>query len=271
MSGASAAVARGCWPGAVSGPPLDLRDAPDGWVRQRMGVTGLRTVHELRGIACHELETQPAAKQTTCCSRSFSRAISDREQVRDAIVSFAERTAEKIRQADQVCGNLQVSIATDRFDTAAPQYTTAASAAFPAPTADSRVIVAAALRILERLWREGFAYRKAGVMLLDLSPADDAVGSLFQDGPLENGRLMQAMDGINERFGRGSIALGLTAKDAEWRMRQERLSPRYTTRWRDLAAARIGPVAPLAETPNPGIRHFDGSHTGCETAAAPDN
>ena len=169
-----------------------------------MGVTGLRTVHELRGIACHELETQPAAKQTTCCSRSFSRPITDRGQVRDAIVSFAERTAEKIRRSDQVCGNLQVSIATDSFDTAAPQYTTAASAAFLAPTADSRVIVAAALRIFERLWREGFAYRKAGVMLLDLSPAGDAVGSLFQDGPLENGRLMQAMDGINERFGRGT-------------------------------------------------------------------
>ena len=90
------------------GTALDLRDAPDGWVRQRMGVTGLRTVHELRGIACHELETQPAAKQTTCCSRSFSRAIADRGQVRDAIVSFAERTAEKIRRSDQVCGNLQV-------------------------------------------------------------------------------------------------------------------------------------------------------------------
>ena len=84
-------------------------------------------------------------------------------------------------------------------------------------------------------------------MLLDLSPAGDAVGSLFQDGPLENGRLMQAMDGINERFGRGSIALGLTARDAEWRMRQERLSPRYTTRWRDLAAANTGPVTPHAE------------------------
>ena len=218
-----------------------------------MGVTGLRTVHELRGIACHELETQPAAKQTTCCSRSFSRAIADRGQVRDAIVSFAERTAEKIRQADQVCGNLQVSIATDSFDTAAPQYTTAASAAFLTPTADSRVIVAAALRIFERLWREGFAYRKAGVMLLDLLPAGDAVGSLFQDGPLENGRLMQAMDRINERFGRGSIALGLTARDAEWRMRQERLSPRYTTRWRDLAAANTGPVTPHAEAAKSGI------------------
>ena len=253
------------------GTALDLRDAPDGWVRQRMGVTGLRTVHELRGIACHELETQPAAKQTTCCSRSFSRASSDREQVRDAIVSFAERTAEKIRRSDQVCGNLQVSIATDSFDTAAPQYTTAASAAFLAPTADSRVIVAAAVRIFERLWREVFAYRKAGVMLLDLSPAGDTVGSLFQDGPLENGRLMQAMDRINGRFGRGSIALGLTARDAAWRMRQERLSPRYTTRWRDLAAARIGPVTPLAETPDSGIRHFDESHTGCETAAASDN
>ena len=103
------------------------------------------------------------------------------------------------------------------------------------------------MRIFERLWREGFAYRKAGVMLLDLSPAGDAVGSLFEDGPSENGRLMQAVDRINGRFGRGSIGLGLAARTAEWRMRQERLSPRYTTRWRELAAANTGPVTPHAE------------------------
>ena len=172
------------------------------------------------------------------CQRTYARACGCRQR---------PRTAEKIRRYDQVCGNLQVSIATDSFDTAAPQYTTAASAAFLTPTDDSRVIVAAALRIFERLWREGFAYRKAGVILLDLSPAGDAVGSLFDDGPLENSRLMQALDRINGRFGRGSIGLGLTARTAEWRMRQERLSPRYTTRWRDLAAASTGPIPPYAE------------------------
>ena len=74
--------------------------------------------------------------------------------------------------------------------------------------------------------------------------AGDAVGSLFEDGPSENGRLMQAVDRINGRFGRGSIGLGLAARTAEWRMRQERLSPRYTTRWRELAAANTGPVTP---------------------------
>ena len=90
-------------------------------------------------------------------------------------------------------------------------------------------------------------------MLLDLSPAADAVGSLFDDGPLENRPLMQALDRINGRFGRGSIGLGLTARTAEWRMRQERLSPRYTTRWRDLAAANTGPITPHAEAAKSGI------------------
>ena len=90
-------------------------------------------------------------------------------------------------------------------------------------------------------------------MLLDLSPAGELVGSLFEDGPLENGRLMQAVDRINGRFGRGSIGLGLAARTAEWRMRQERLSPRYTTRWRDLAAANTGPVTPPPEAAKSGI------------------
>ena len=85
-------------------------------------------------------------------------------------------------------------------------------------------------------------------MLLDLSPAGDLrLDRCSRTGRSENGRLMQAVDRINGRFGRGSIGLGLAARTAEWRMRQERLSPRYTTRWRDLAAANTGPVTPPAE------------------------
>ena len=218
---------------------VDLRNAQDGWIRQRMGVVGLRTVHELRGIPCHDLETQPAPKKTTCCSRSFGSATTDRDEVRAAIVSFAERAAEKVRRADQVCGSMQVFINTDPFATNAPQHGAAASTRFMSPTADSRTIVSAAMRIFERIWRDGFAWRKAGIMLLDLASPDSIQPNLFSDQTADSDSLMKAIDRINDRFGRGTVGLGLSAKAAAWKMRQEHLSPHYTTRWEDIPAARM--------------------------------
>lgn len=218
---------------------LDLCDADDRWVRQRMGVVGLRTVHELRGIACHELETQPPPKQTTCCSRTFGRAITDKQQAGDAVSVFAVRAAEKIRNNGQVCGAVQVFIATDRFDTRAPQRSCAASSTFTTPTADSRLIIEAALRIYRQLWRDGFAYRKAGVLLLDLSPETHAMPGLFDLHSAAPSPLMQAMDRLNRRFGRGAVGLGLSRNSSGWQMRQENLSPRYTTRWNELPKAHV--------------------------------
>ena len=216
---------------------LDLRAAPDGWVRKRMGIVGLRIVHELRGIACHALETQPPAKQSTCVSRTFARAVRDPGEVRDAIASFAERAAAKLRAARQVCGALQVFVATDRFDPTAARHSASGSAGFTTPTADSRPIAAAASRIFEDIRREGVVYRKAGVLLLDLSPEDSVAPTLFPETP--DDRLMPAVDAINKRHGRGAIGLGLAATGAAWRMRQLYRSPRFTTRWQELATARL--------------------------------
>lgn len=218
---------------------LDLRNAQDGWIRQRMGVVGLRTVHELRGIPCHELDTQPAPKKTTCCSRSFGSAITDKNQVRNAVVSFAERASEKIRHSGQVCGFMKVFISTDTYATAAPQHSASASTNFMSPTADSRVIVAAAMRIFDRIWRDCFAWRKAGILLMDLSSGADVQPNLFSNQIPSGYNLMKAVDRINDRFGRGSVGLGISAKNAEWRMRQDQMSPHYTTRWKEIMQVRM--------------------------------
>lgn len=217
---------------------LALRNAPDAWVRQRMGVVGLRTVYELRGVSCHDLETQPQPKQTTACTRTFSKSITDKGQVRNAVIAYAERTAEKIRNGDQIAGAVQVFITMDQFAKDRPQRSVSALSNFLTPTADSRAIVGAALRIFERIWREGFAYRKAGVLLLDLSAGKDAMPSLFEAHLAGGCRLMSAVDRINARFGRGAVGLGLTPQGDQWEMRQERLSPRFTTRWQDIPKAR---------------------------------
>lgn len=224
---------------------FDLSRAQDGWVRQRMGIVGLRTVHELRGIACHDLETEPAPKQTTCCSRSFGKAVSQREEVYSALLSFAERAAEKVRVGNQVAGALQVFVSTDRFDTKAPQYSSAATIRFLVPTADARDIVKAAGQAFDKIWRPGFAYRKAGVLLLDLAEPGDRRAGLFDQRIRYSDDLMQAVDAINQRHGRGAIAFGLAPKSRGrlWAMKQDMLSPRYTTRWSDLAVARANEAA----------------------------
>ena len=107
------------------------------------------------------------------------------------------------------------------------------------PTADSRVIVAGAMRIFDRIWREGFAWRKAGIILLDLSSGTNVQPNLFSIQTKGSDGLMKAVDRINDRFGRGSVGLGLSAKDSEWRMRQDQLSPHYTTRWKEIPQARM--------------------------------
>lgn len=216
----------------------ELAETQDGWVRQRMGIVGLRTVHELRGLVCHPLDDQPAPRQTTCCSRTFGEAIRDKTQVHDAVMSFAERVAEKVRHASQVAGAVQLFIHTDPFDKSAPQKSVSGSATFQRPTCDTRDISDAVLRIFERIWRDGFGWRKAGVMLLDLTAPDAVSTTLFDVIELPDG-LMEAIDQINARFGRGKARLGLAGKKDGWRMRQENLSPSYTTSWKDLPSVRM--------------------------------
>ena len=217
----------------------DFAHAPDGWVRQRMGVVGLRTVHELRGLVCHALDDQPPPKQTTCCSRTFGTAIYAKAQVHDAIMSFAERAAEKVRHAGQVAGAVQLFIRTDPFAQDAPQKSVSGSATFHRPTSDTRDIAAAVLRIFDRIWRDGYGWRKAGVLLLDLGAPGHAPASLFDVIEAPDDGLMQAIDQINARYGRGTARLGLAQKDGEWHMRRENLSPSFTTRWSDIPSARL--------------------------------
>jgi DNA polymerase V len=146
----------------------DLTQADDGWIRKVMGKVGLRTVMELRGHAVHTMETEPANRQTCCCSRSFGEATRDQRHVHDAVVTFASRAAEKVRRDGLVAGALQVFIMTDRFRREEPQYSNAATMRLAPATANTPDIIAASTRGLDAIWRDGFNIRKAGIILLDL-------------------------------------------------------------------------------------------------------
>ena len=213
----------------------DFSQMDDGWIRNQLGAVGLLTAMELRGVPVHTLESQPADRQTCCCSRSFGEATDQFEDVHDAIVTFTSRAAEKIRTNHLMAGAIQIFVTTDRFRADDPQYSNAVTIPLDYPTSLTPRLISAAVRGLKRLWRDGFFYRKVGITLLDLIRQENAPRDLFSPPPSpEAARLMTAIDAANSRFGRNTITFGIAQKSTAWRSHQSQMSPSYTTRWADL-------------------------------------
>ncbi|CAN5908834.1 translesion error-prone DNA polymerase V subunit UmuC [soil metagenome] len=214
--------------------PLALRAADPGILRERFGVVMQRLALELRGIACHALELVVPDRKSIMSSRSFGQPITARTDVEEAVTAFTSRAAAKMRSQALVAGHVTAFIETNPFREEA-QYRAAQGITLPVATADTAKLVAASQRALAVIWRDGFRYKKAGVMLLDLVKANTLGGGLFDrsDDPRSHAR-MRALDGLNARFGRDALRFGNTAEERPWRLRSDRLSPRYTSRWDEL-------------------------------------
>lgn len=227
------------WAAACAGVGIhtafDLAQADTSWIRQRMGQVGLRTVMELQGNPVLCLETEPVDRKTCCVSRSFGEATSCMDEVRAALVDYASRAGEKLRHDGLVAAGAQVFIQTDRFRTGEPQRSVSASLSLTPPTSDSTRLVKIAVQLLEKLWHDGFRYRKCGILLVDLVRPENLPRDLFAPAPSSReGRLMAALDAANGRFGRGTLNLGLSAPGAAWRMRRGSKTPSYTTSWAEI-------------------------------------
>ncbi|KAI5911958.1 Y-family DNA polymerase [Azoarcus sp. PA01] len=220
---------------------LDLIRADPDWIRRRFSVVLERTVRELNGISCLALEEVAPPKQQIMASRSFGHLLHDLDELREAISSHTSRAAEKLRQQQCDAGALSVLIRTNPFKSDEPQYQRTVTDPVSPPSSDSRALIAAATRILTRIYRPGYAYHKAGVMLSQLVPRAHTQGELFAADVTEVDRsreLMTVMDAINRRWGRGTLRSSATGVDQGWRMRRERLSPAYTTSWDELPVVR---------------------------------
>ncbi|ABM62053.1 translesion error-prone DNA polymerase V subunit UmuC [Halorhodospira halophila] len=214
----------------------DLANLSPRRIRQHFPVTLARTAEELRGCACHDLESEPAPRQQIVCSRTFGTPVRDEPALREAVADYAVRAAERLRETGQHAAALSVFLRTDPHRTAEPQHMPTATRRLTIATDDTRDLLAVALRIAEELWRPGHAYIKAGVMLGELQ-APGISGDLFADDAARarSADLMQAVDAINRRHGRAAVTYGVQRRGrAEWRMRRDYLSPAYTTRWTDL-------------------------------------
>lgn len=219
----------------------DLREADTELIRSRFSVVLERTVLELRGIACLELEEMVPARKQIMCSRSFGQAVYALNDLCEAVASYMARAAEKLRSQNSLAGVVHVYLLTNPFKPEEPQYQRAVMVPLPEPTADSRVLTGWALLVLKSIYRPGFAYKKAGVMLSELRPKNLQQGSLFTTAGVDaqSDSLMQTLDRINKKWGKGSIhLLSEGTRQKTWEMRREHLSPAYSTRWEDLPVAR---------------------------------
>lgn len=221
-----------------------LRRLDPGTVRKRFSVVLERTVRELNGIACVDLDNAPPPKQEIACTRSFGTQVSSKGALREALTEFASRAARKLRAQGSAAGAVHVFIRTSPFRPNDPQYASSSTVPLPRPSSDTLRLVSAALAGLYRIYKPDYPYAKAGVILLDLQPAGNRQGELnFGDDVFESDarkRLMGTLDAVNDRYGRGALKLASTRilRDATtrevWEMRQQRRSPRCTTSWDEL-------------------------------------
>lgn len=216
----------------------DLATQPVQRIQDQFNIVVARTVMELNGIACLELEEIAPDKQQIVCSRSFSRKLTEYRELSAALAEFGSRAAEKLRKQHSVTGCIAVFIRTNPFNPNEPQYQRSASIKLDVGTQDTRVIIAAANRLLKTIYRPGYGYHKCGVQLSHIQP-ETAPGQVdlfdLADNNLmaENHPLMQTMDRINRRFPK-AVSIATTGFDKSWKPKAERISQRYTTDWREL-------------------------------------
>jgi len=222
---------------------LALAEAHPPLLRHQFGVVMERIAHELNGISCLPLETVSPPRRQILVSRSFGEKLSHRDDLRAAVAAFATRAGEKLRAARLLAPAIGVYLHTSPFATAGPRHAESRLQPLDPPTDDSGTLVRAAVESLDRMYRAGHAYQKAGVLLPDLASARHAQDTLFRDDAAmeRSAHLMAAIDRINHEQGRGTLRYATQLLGQRWQMRQGRLSTATTTRWRTLptVAARM--------------------------------
>ncbi|CAN7636530.1 Y-family DNA polymerase [Acidovorax sp. LjRoot129] len=220
---------------------LDLAKMHAPTVRRRWSVILEKTVLELRGTACIEMEEIPSEKKQIAVTRSFGKTVTELEPLLEAVSEFASRAGEKLRKQGSYAGEVYVFAHTSPFRQT-PQFSRGMVVPLRRPTADTQLLVAAACEGMRRIYEPGFQLAKAGVMLLDLGPSTLHQGELDLEEPTgkDMSGLMSAIDGINSRYGKRTVFVGSAgmAEEHQWAMRQERRTPQYTTRLADIPIAR---------------------------------
>jgi len=217
-----------------------LKNAGDGFIHKTMTIAGLRTVRELRGEPCIELEQSPAPKKAIGSSRSFGRPVDDMAELLESVSEYVSRAAEKLRRQHCAASLVQVYLTTNRFKDE-PQYANYLSCTLPSPTAYTPELISCAQACIRAIYRKGYRYKKTGILLSGITPANGLQLNIFAGGRRTRGdekALMHALDSLNRRYGSNTVQFASSGIDKRWKMLQSYKSPFYTTRWDELPAVK---------------------------------
>ncbi len=206
----------------------DFTQLSGSWVRKNMTVVGERTWKELRGISCIDMDSAPSAKKQICTSRSFGKMVEDIDTMAEAVATYASTCARKLRQQKSYAVSLMVFIHTNNFREDLPQYWRNTVIKLPVPTSDTLEIVHYALAGLHAIFRKGYQYKKAGVIITEIVTGGVQQNLFDNVDRNKRERLMQALDKINREC-HSYVKLAVQGNGRDWKLKQEQLSRRYTT------------------------------------------
>jgi DNA polymerase V len=210
---------------------MDLAKADACTLGSKFSVVIEKTARELAGVSCLELADAEPPKQEICCSRMFGTGLSEIAPIKEAVATYTQRAAEKLRAQGSLAKKMRVSIRTGMFNPDEAKYAQGALIELPYPTNDTLLMTRAACEAVERMYRPGYRYSKAEVLLLDLRQPCEFTDDLFaKSQPAVTDQMMKLMDDINGRWGRGTVRSAKVPAVPEWGMRRDMLSPSYTTR-----------------------------------------
>lgn len=213
----------------------DFAQMPKAWVRQQMTVIGERTLMELNGEPCINLDQVAPAKKQICTSRAFGQTVTDIDSLEEAVSSYASICTSKLRKQKSCAQSLMVFIHTNNFREDLPQYFKNCIVKLPVPTSSTPEIVHYALSALRNIYRKGYCFKKAGVIIMDIVPDRAIQGNIFDTVDREkHKRLMEVVDKLNSGFTKNNLTLAIQGGRRKWKLKQELLSPCYTTRLSDV-------------------------------------
>lgn len=213
---------------------LDLKRADPATMRRQFSVIMEKTIRELNGIVCIELEEMVKPKQQIISSRSFGSPVTDMQSLQESVTLYVSRAAEKLRRQNSCAGAITIHIRTSPHNPKQPFYGNSMTIPLPSPTDHTAVLVRLALWGLKRIYKAGYQYQKAGVMLSELVPAEGCQADLFAPGTHTSGRLMGVLDQVNRTMGRETLVLAAQGFTQPWKIKQGNRSPGYTTKWSEL-------------------------------------
>lgn len=218
---------------------LGLKKADENRIREHLGIMGQRLVLELRGTVCYPINKNPETKKEICTSRSFGHPLQTYEDLEQATTSYVSKVAAKLRRQKSLARSLLIFIMTNKY-AKGPKYVNYKIVRLPEASNQTPELIHYALIALKQLYRKGYLYKKSGIVVSEIIPEEGLQPGLWENANrIKNRKLLEVIDRINRKAGADQVKFAVEGSDEGWKMRQENLSPHYTTRWKDILVVNL--------------------------------